>query len=157
MSILFLCILCNLLNWNAGVMLSSLLKRPLITSTSSQVMITHSSRLLLSVAVDAAVRMHLISTHCEGAWEPWFIIARKTYDPINISSTFGNDTSVQQGKHCSLQTWCDEVFQLAVGEHHNTAQPLCNQTLRFQKGELIWQNSALLRLLPDRSKGFSNY
>lgn len=134
--ILFLCMLCNLLNWNTVVVLSSLLKRQLITQTPPQLMITHSSR-LLSVAVDAAGRMHLISTHCAGAWEPWFITARKTYDPINTSSTFGNDKSVQQGKHCSSQTWCDEIFQLAVGERHNKAQPVCNHKLHFQKGELI--------------------
>lgn len=74
--------------------------------------------------IDAAVRMHLMSKHCEGSWELRFIIAAKTYDPINMPSTFGNDCTVQRGKHRSSQTWCDEVFQLAVREHHDTVKLL---------------------------------
>lgn len=84
--------------------------------------------------IDAAVRMHLMSKHCEGSWELRFIIAAKTYDPINIPSTFGNDCSVQRGKHRSSQTWCDEVFQLAVREHHDTVKLL----LQLFRPQILW-------------------
>lgn len=90
---------------------------------SSWLLITTDSHYLLP-DIDAAVRMHLMSKHCEGSWELRFIIAAKTYDPINIPSTFGNDCSVQRGKHRSSQTWCDEVFQLAEREHHDTVKLL---------------------------------
>lgn len=69
--------------------------------------------------IDSAVRMHLMSSHCGGSSEMRFIIAAKTYDPINIPSTFWYDDSFQWGKHLFCQTYCDEVFRLAV---HNTKQ-----------------------------------
>lgn len=58
---------------------------------------------------------------CTSSWELRFIIAAKTYDPINMLPTFGSYNPLQQEKHLSSQTWCDEVFQLAVREHHSAA------------------------------------
>lgn len=95
--------------------------------------------------------MHLISAHCGRALRPWFITATKPYDHINILSTSGNDKSVQQEPHLSSQTWCDEVFQLVIREHHMSV-------LHSKKGEANqwWLSLLSFRLLTDKWKGFKS-
>ena len=79
---------------------------------------------------------------CTWSWELRFITAEKTYDPINILSTFGNDNSFQRGKHLSSQAGCDEVSQLAVRENHNrlfpTIQARNDAAKRWTDCDIVW-------------------
>lgn len=122
---MFLCLLCKppKLEPRSCEFFHTLLVRLQITRIWSWLMITHSRKSTLSVASYRLYCEDSLDVHTR--WrvlELRFIIGAKTYDPINITSTFGNDNSVQQGKHPSSQTWCDEAFQLAVRRRQITTQ-----------------------------------
>lgn len=122
-----------------------------LTYLSSWLLTAVDPHYLLPV-IEAAAKIHLMSTHCERSWELRFIIAAKTYDPINIPSTFGNDNSVQRGKHLSSQTWCDEIFQMAVGNittQRSLFATICttnNASKTWTNGDFVWYNSVILKV-----------
>lgn len=102
---MFLCLLCKppKLEPRSCEYFHTLLVELQITRIWSWLMITHSRKSTLCVA---SYRLDTVdSLYVHTRWrilELRFIIGAKTYDPINITSTFGNDNSVQQGKHLSF-------------------------------------------------------
>lgn len=149
---MFLCILHNLLNWNTGVIVVEK------ATNHSHIISAHDySRQQIVIICchrhryEDALHIHTLRRSLGAV-----IYNTKPYDPINILSTFGNDKSFQQEKHLSSQTGWDEVFQLAVREHHNNHKLHTSKKVSQTSGDLVRYSSLLLRLLSDRTKSFSN-